>query len=433
MLKNISVKYFHGNGIFASIMTGMTQEFFTPFILLLGGSARHVAFLNAMPNICAALVQLRSPGLAERGRSRKRVSVIFLLLQALTLIPLIILAFVQLNNPIVLIILVVLFTVSSAVVTPLLGSLLADFVRSNERGLFFGWRNKIMGFVTVGSSLCAGVILFFMKNKNVYHGFAILFLCAFLARLASIYFLAQVREEPIKHSSEHYFSFIQFIRRFKESNFAQFVFFAAAMSFSVNLAAPYFSVYMLRELKFGYLHYSVITASATLTIFYFMKQWGGFADKIGNLKVIQVTAPLIGFIPALWLIGSNSIYLVAIQIFSGFVWAGYNLCVSNFIYDAVSPGKRVRCIAYFNLINGLAVSLGALTGGYLLLYLPSIRGHNILTLFVISSIMRLTVGYFLPRKLREVRSVQSMKSTELFFRMIGMNAMPGVERKTIRY
>jgi hypothetical protein len=299
--------------------------------------------------------------------------------------------------------------------------------------VFFGWRNKVMGLVTVGSSLCAGVILFFMKKINVYHGFALLFLCAFVARLLSIYFLTQVREEPIKSSREHYFSFIQFIRRFKESNFAQFVFSAAAMSFSVNLASPYFSVYMLRDLKFGYLHYSVITAVATLTIFYFMKQWGAFADKIGNLKVIQATAPFIGFIPALWLVSSHSAYLVAVQIFSGFVWAGYNLCVSNFIYDAVSPGKRVRCIAYFNFINGLAVSAGALTGGYLLLYLPPILGHNILTLFVISSILRLSAGYFLPRKLREVRSVQSMKSTELFFGMLGMNGMPSVERKTIRY
>ncbi len=411
----------------------MTQEYFTPFILLLGGSARHVAFLNAMPNICAALVQLRSPGLAAEGRSRKRVSVLFLLIQALTLIPLIILAMLQLHNPILLIILVVFFTVSGAIVTPLLSSLLSDYVYPHERGIFFGWRNKVMGIVTVGSSLCAGVILFYMRRTNVYEGFALLFICAFMARLLSIYFLAQVREEPIKHSNEHYFSFLQFIRRFKESNFAQFVFFTAAMSFSVNLAAPYFSVYMLRDLRFGYLHYSVITAAATLTIFYFMKQWGRHADNIGNLKVIQVTSPLIGIIPVLWLVGTNSMYLIGVQIFSGFVWAGYNLCVSNFIYDAVSPGKRVRCIAYFNLINGLAVSAGALTGGYLLLYLPPIFGHNILALFVISSIFRLVVGYFLPRKLREVRNVQSMKSMELFFRVVGMNVIPGVERRTIRY
>ncbi|MBN1493205.1 MAG: hypothetical protein JW938_03575, partial [Candidatus Omnitrophica bacterium] len=92
-----------------------------------------------------------------------------------------------------------------------------------------------------------------------------------------------------------------------------------------------------------------------------------------------------------------------------------------------------RCIAYFNLINGLAVSAGALIGGYLLLWLPATLGHTILTLFIISSVLRLAVGYFVPRKLKEVRTVESMESAELFFQMIGMRAIPGVERKTIRY
>lgn len=433
MLKNAQTKYFHGNGIFASIMTGMTQEFFTPFMLLIGGTARHVAFLNAIPNICAALAQLKSPELSERSGSRKRISVIFLLLQALALVPLIGLAIFQINNPFALIMLVVLFVVSGAVVTPPLGSLLADFVQSKERGAFFGWRNKVMGIVTVSASLCGGFILFFMKNINVYYGFMSLFVCAFIARISSIYFLSKVEEKPQENKKEHYFSFKQFVSRYKQSNFAQFVFFAALMSFSVNLASPYFSVYMLRNLGFGYLHYTVITAAATITIFYFMKRWGSYADRVGNLKVIQATAPLIGLIPALWLISSNSIYLIIIQVFSGFVWAGYNLCISNFIYDAVMPEKRVRCIAYFNLINGLAVSAGALIGGYLLLWLPATLGHTILTLFIISSVLRLAVGYFVPRKLKEVRTVESMESAELFFQMIGMRAIPGVERKTIRY
>ncbi|MBN1870973.1 MAG: MFS transporter [Candidatus Omnitrophica bacterium] len=431
--ENKSLKASFREGIFASAMTGFTQEYFVPFLLLLGGTVRHVAFLSALPNLIASLVQVKSADITERLNSRRRAITTFVFLQSITLFFISLYAASGKMMPFLFIGLAILFTSFGAVANPAWGSLMSDLVPRDKRGRYFGWRNRTLGFVMVGSMFLAGIILNLMKKVNAFHGFAILFGAAFLWRGASWYFLNKMEDVRLDNSRRNHFTFIQFISRLRESNFAKFVLFVSLMNFSVNIASPYFSVLMLKELQFSYLLYTVITLTATLTIYITISRWGMFADSAGNLKIIRLTSPLIGIIPLLWVINRNPLFLVCAQIASGFLWAGFNLCSSNFIYDAVTPEKRTRCIAYFNTFNGTALCIGALCGGFLLPLLPPIFGYRILSLFVISSFLRIIIGVYLPRRLKEVRPIQKMRSHEIFSGMIGIKPLLGVERKTIRY
>jgi Na+/melibiose symporter-like transporter len=420
-------------GAFASAMTGFTQDYLAPFLLFLGGTAQHISFLSALPNLAASLVQLKSVALIEYLGSRKRMMNLFVLLQALSLLPMIFLALFSHNDPMLFVICVILFTCFGSLATPAWGSLMSDLVDPEKRGHYFGSRNRILGFTAVVSTFVAGLILHSVKAVNVFYAFTLIFFIAFILRMISWQKLRQMYEPPLHVSSEDHFTFFQFLRRLKHSNFAKFVVFAALMSFSANVASPFFAVFMLKDLKFDYLMYTIVTLSANLTIHSTISRWGRHADSTGNLKIIRITAPLIGVIPLLWLWSHNPVYLIGAQIFSGFLWSGYNICTSNFIFDAVTPGKRTRCIAYFNTLNGVAVCCGAIFGGVILLYVPPLFGYKMLSLFTISAILRLVVGFFLPRYLSEVRPVQPMKSNEIFCSMIGIKPIIGVERKTIRY
>ncbi|MEJ2010362.1 MAG: hypothetical protein P8Z30_19780, partial [Acidobacteriota bacterium] len=115
------------------------------------------------------------------------------------------------------------------------------------------------------------------------------------------------------------------------------------------------------------------------------------------------------------------------------LWAGFNLSAANFVYDAVPSRDRTRSIAYFNVINGVALFAGAMTGGYLVQVLPPLLGYKILTLLVISSLLRFAVRFLLIGRLREVRPVGRVRSSELFFSIIGIKPLLGIERKTLRY
>jgi MFS family permease len=431
--KKKSLKFSFSDGIFASGMVGFTQEYLTPFLLLLGATAKHIGMLSALPNFFASLIQVKSADLTERLKSRKKTINIFVLLHALMLLPMAIMALSGGGKPVTFIVYVVLFTSFGALATPAWGSLMSDLVDEDKRGTYFGWRNRTLGFITVVAALIAGFILQKMKGVNIFYGFTLIFGLAFIFRMMSWHFLTRMYEPPLNHGKENQFTLFDFLARIKESNFAKFVLFVSMMNFSVNLAAPFFAVLMLKDLHFSYILYIIITITATLTVYIMISRWGRHADRIGNLKIIKFASPLIGVIPLLWIFNRNPAFLIFAQVFSGFLWAGFNLCTTNFIYDAVSPEKRTRCISYFNVLNGLALAGGALLGGFLLQRLPPLFGYKILTLFLISSTLRIMVGIFMPLKLREVRPVEEAKSNQLFFSMIGIKPLLGIERKTIRY
>jgi len=409
-----SLKASFFDGVFASGMIGFTQEYFTPFLLLIGGTARQVGILNALQNLAASLTQLKSADLTAYLRSRKKMFNFFVFLQAFMLLPMALAALFCFASPFIFIGLVVFFAGFGALALPAWGSLMSDLVPVDKRGVYFGWRNKITGLITVAVALLAGLILNEAGKVNRCAAFAILFGSAFIFRLASWYFLTRMHEPALKHNREDQFTIFMFLARLKESNFAKFVLFVALMNFSVNLASPFFPVLMLRDLHFSYMLFAVITVTATLTVCLMIARWGRLADRIGNLKVINATAPLIGIIPLLWILDRHPAFLFVAQVFSGFVWAGFNLCASNFIYDAVTPEKRTRCIAYFNLFNGLALCLGSLLGGSLLQCLPPLLGFNILTLFFISSLLRMGIGLMGRLFLKEVRVVEHISNVDVF-------------------
>ena len=77
--------------------------------------------------------------------------------------------------------------------------------------------------------------------------FCLLFGLGLFSRLLSFLSLQRMAEPSLTYNKEDVFSFLQFFLRPEKSNFAKFVLFVAAMNFSVNLAAPYFAVFMLQR------------------------------------------------------------------------------------------------------------------------------------------------------------------------------------------
>ncbi len=410
-------------GIFGCLTTGFTQEFFTPFILFLGASAQHVGILNGAINMFSALIQLLSAQILEQFRSRKKMVSTFILTQIIVLAVIVSLSITGWINYWVFIPLAVIFIASATIFHPAWLSFLCDLVDVGKRGSYFGWRSRIMGLIGIAGMITAGIILHAMEETNLLYGFSLLFALGLLSRVFSFLSLQRMEEPPLTYNKEDTFSFIQFFLRLKESNFAKFVIFVASMNFAVNLAAPYFAVFMLRDLSFNYLVYATITTAAPLILYLAVHRWGRHADRVGNLKIMRLTALLFPLIPLLWIMYQAPWYLVMVEMFSGFLWAGFNLCAVNFIYDAVSPAKRTRCIAYFNVVNGLALSCGALLGGFIVKHLPALFGYPILMLFLVSALLRLVVSLSLSRIVKEVRHVEHIKNLDLFFSMIHLRSI----------
>lgn len=407
-------------------MSGMSADYITPYALTLKASPGLIGVLSALPNLASSLVQLKSADLADKLKSRKMMINLSVLLHALMWIPIILAPYLFKNQAVLFLILfVTLFTSLNSFAVPAWSSLMADHIPVKSRGRYFGWRNKILGMAGIAAAFAAGLILHYFKN-NILKGFLVIFSLAALSRFISWYFLTRMYEPPFITTKESYFSFFDFIKRFRKSNFAKFVIFVAALNFCVNVASPFFSVFMIKDLKFNYLTYTVVVISVAITQIFTFDRWGKHADKVGNVKVLRFTSFFIASLPLWWVINHNPVYLIFAQIISGFAWSGFNLCATNFIYDAVTPEKRTRCIAYFNVMTGAALCLGALLGGYLVNILPEFSGYKILSLFLLSSLMRFSVALYFSGKIKEVRSAQKISSKDLFYSVVGIKPLFGV-------
>lgn len=409
--------------MFGCVMAGLTQDYFAPLLLFIGGNAQSVGLMNSSFNLASSLVQILSADLAEKLGSRKKMIGIFVFFQFLMLLGLAFIVWNRIFNQTFIITAVVLFISMGALTNPAWVSLITDLVSPQSRGVYFGMRMRNLGLVTVLSAVISGFILHYFENKNLAIGFLIIFILAASARFISLIILQFIEEPTLSCQREDRFTFVQFFARTKESDFVKFVLYVASMNFAVNLAAPFFTVFMIRDLGFNYIVYTAINMSAPLMLYLVVRRWGKHADKVGNLNAIRVSAKLIAFIPLLWILNQNPYYLICVEMFSGFLWAGFNLCSANFIYDACSPNKRTRCIAYFSVVNGIALALGALIGGTLVRYLPPLKGYQILTLFLISSVLRLVVSWVGPLFIKEVRAVTNIRGRELVLSIIGVRQL----------
>src|SRR5574344_2588735 len=137
------------------------------------------------------------------------------------------------------------------------------------------------------------------------------------------------------------------------NNFGKFTLFISLFSLATAIASPFFSVYMLNDLKLSYFQWTIITFSSSFATLIFVPMWGKFSDKYGNVKTMKITGAIIPIIPLLWIFsmpllenyGKSTLFLILcfFELFSGTIWAGFNLSASNFIYDAVIRQRTVFC------------------------------------------------------------------------------------------
>ena len=414
------------DGIAAAIMAGVIDFYATPLALFLGASVQQVGLIIALPNLMSSLSQFHAVRVIYWVGGRLRLLVRLVFSQASLIFCVAILPWLAISNRAeLLLVLLILAAVCGGLAGPAWGSLMSDYIPASKRGRYFGWRNRIVGAVTIGSVIASGLLLDWSPPFSDRMGFCILFSAAALARYMSVYFINQMDEPPHRRDPASDFTFFMFIARFKESNFLKFVVFAACLNFASYLAAPFFAVFMLRDLQFSYMTYMALQVCSTLASFVALPLWGRHADLVGNVRVLRLSSFFAALIPLLWLFSHHPIYLMLVQMWAGFAWSGVTLCTGNFIYDAVTPQKRIRCIAYFNVINGVALFLGSSLGGFLGSRIPPLFGYRLLGLFALSCFCRLSVYLLLSRSFREVRPTHEVSIQELFFSVVGVRPLVG--------
>jgi MFS family permease len=413
-----------------AILWGFGESYIAPFALLLNAGNLAMAFVGTGPVLVAAVAQLTGAATLDRVGRRMPLILTGGVIQALSYLPLFILPVLIPASGVSILLLAVVFSFFSAgFAVPPWMSMMGDIVEPADRGRYFSIRTRtIMCFMLI-FMLLAGCIV--NQWKNVGHpivGFGFLFGITCLTRLISLFFMRRHYDAPLqKPKDDAYFSFLDFVRATPRSNFARFAFMVALTNGTAQIASPFFAVYMLRDLHWSYLQFTVNMVAFLLSQTLFVRWWGALSDRHGNRSVLVATCCLMPLLPLFWIFSTNYFVLLLAQVLSGASWSGFNLAASNFVYDAVTQPKRARAFSYYNLLNGLFSVAGAmLIGATIAEHAPSSfkLGAIHITLisslpvvFFVSSIARAIAAWIMLPQFREVRPTEPISTMRILWRL----------------
>jgi MFS family permease len=424
------------DGVAYSVMSGGGETYLSAFALLLKATAPQVALITTLPPLLGSLAQLLSVWMVGQLRERKRLILAGASLQALVWLPLLLLPLLFPEQAVLLLVVcATLYYASGNFAVPLWISLMGDLVPERKRGRYFGRRTRLATMTAFLALVCGGIVLqLFDWSGMTVVGFIALFLSAGVARAVSVYHLGRMHEPCIGEAPESLPA--GWLKRLRESPAWRFTLYMVCMQGAVAVAAPFFAVYMLRDLQFSYLQFMANTGMAVLVQFLTLNTWGRISDVFGNRLILVTTGSMIPVMPALWLISDNFLYLLAVQVFSGLNWAGFSLSSGNFLYELVASQRRSVYMAFHNVFTAMTVFTGGMLGALLTHILPQDMalygwkwhwGSILLAVFAVSTLLRGLVALaFLPR-LQEVKIPRrQMSPRQLVFRVTRFNAFSGL-------
>ncbi|MCZ6890162.1 MAG: MFS transporter [Gammaproteobacteria bacterium] len=425
------------DGVAYSVMTGGGESYFSAYALLLRATTPQIGALASVPPLLASWMQLVSAWVGRRTGQRRNIIVFGALVQASALIPIIVLPAVFPDYAVeLLLVCAVLYFSGPNLASPQWGSLMGDLVPENRRGRFFGLRTRFASLTGFTSLIVGGLTLHAFDTAGVaYWGFVAIFSAACLARLVSAYHLSRIYDPPGHVAALETPWHTDVWKRMRSSPLVRFSIFYACMQIAVAIASPFYVVYMLRDLQFTYLEFMLNTSASVFMQFLTLNRWGRVSDLFGNRLIMVTTGSMVLLLPLLWIVSTDFWYLLAVQALSGFMWAGFSLSTTTFVFDLTPPARRATLMATHNTLAAFGVFVGAMIGGYLGTHLPREMtlfgdGHQWMTalygVFAISALARLIVALlFLPR-LREVRRVRPMSMSGLIFRVTRFHPVSGL-------
>ena len=434
------------DALWYAVTIGSAEYYLGAFAIYLNATPSQISILAGLPLFLGAFSQVLSVKISETIRNRRLIMTFGAILQAVAFLIIGIISLYEgfyLTDPSIKHILVLLVIFLSMIgfsgnglSAPMWNSLTGDTIAQDIRSKFLGTRSRYVAIVTLCSIVFMGLTLEVAKRFSVvFIAFSFIFFAGSICRFLSAYYLSKYPNPEYRFNKSDFFSFVDFIKGLPKSNFTKFVFFIALMNFAVNIAGPFYSIYMLKDLKFSYLSFTIIISTTFVTQFLTLESWGNLVHKFGAKKILNISAfGLVGS-PFFWLVSDSFIYLVLVQFYSGLFWAGFSLASSNFLFDAVTPPKRARCAAYQALITAFFVFVGALLGSLLYNidtdYLPS--SFNLYApdslasrTFLISGIFRFIVVVAMIKAFKEVREVEDAKHKDILYRILHIRPVSGM-------
>jgi MFS family permease len=370
-------------GLRLVIVEGLTTEtmttftggaFLTAMALLMGAENAEVGILAALPTF-TNFFQLFSIALVHRYNNRRGIAVFCSVLARvpLLIIGLLVLFWSEGSSINLLLFFLFFYYMFGAIAGPSWNAWMKDLIPEQSLGSYFAKRSSYMQMLNMGFSLFLALIIDYVKRgqpERELATYAVLLSLAGIVGLVGAFILSIVPEPLALRSDGNLFASFQ--RPLKDVNFRRLMLFNLGWAFALNLATPFFTVFMLTSLKLPLSYIIGLGILSQLFSILTIRTWGASADRYSNKTIIAIAGPLYILCIIAWcFVGlynnffANLGLLSIIHIFTGITTAGINLAITNIGLKLSPKQHAVVYLSTKNMITSGFASIGPIIGGWL--------------------------------------------------------------------
>lgn len=367
---------------FFSVMVGAGETFLPAFVLALGSSDVVSGLVAAVPYLTAAIFQLTAPGFVRKVGSYRRYLTWLAVLQGLCFVPLALgalsgstwpaVTWPALGPQMVVFVFVTLYWTCGLASGPAWNAWMCSLVPQTVRSGYFAERNRLGQVGLLLGLVFAGVLLDFARrsgNGRDLFAFGFIFAVATIFRLASAWCLSRQSEPVGLTATQTGVRLRSIFARMRGSRDGQLILFLAVFQIAVNISSPFFNPFLLKQLSIPYVGYMVLTAALIFSKMIVFSRLGSWGKRIGHFRLMTIGAFGIATVPLLWSVSSSYVWLLAAQLFSGGVWALFELGALLALFQAIRNEERIAFMALYNFINAIGVLAGTMLGALILRWL----------------------------------------------------------------
>ncbi len=255
-------------------------------------------------------------------------------------------------------------------------SWIRDLVPQKVLGRFFSRRMALAALVGAVFSLGAAFFVDYwpgatgVDNKFLPYTIVLLFGILCLGMLSPV-FMSLMPEPMMQPPEKEGVSLRErLMLPLRDKNFRKLVIFLLLWCFALNLATPFFTVYMLTRLELPLSWTIGLSIVSQVFNIVFLRVWGKVTDRFGNKVVLSMCSSLYLLVIFGWLFTSmpdryllTIPLLILLHVFAGIAMAGVNLSVGTIGLKLAPSGNSVPYLASASMATNIGTGIGPLLGG----------------------------------------------------------------------
>lgn len=395
-----NLRWYWFDGLYSAASDNIYLTYLSVYILALGATRTQIGLMSSLSSFTAALVLLPAAFLVERFGHSKQFTVIFggVIARAMILVlsigPLLVVA------PGIVWFAIVIAVTRDAFANfayPAWMSITGDIVPLEGRGRYFGARNFIMAIAGMLTTMLIGELI---TRTGTPWGYQIAMAIAFLIGMGGTYCFGQIVDprSNLPHSNDTSITFKTLWVDLRAKKLILFLFTTTALwNFSLNVAGPFFTVYLVQNLKANATMVGLTTVATSVASMLIQRKVGSLSDRWGPRRLQLISMLLIPILPICWVFVTAAWQIIFVNLLGGILWGAFSLASFNYLLDLFPNNLRARYSALYQIVVTLSLAIGAALGSAIITPL----GFKVV--FVVSSIGRFIAGLLFAGLVRPLK------------------------------